>query len=54
MVLVFALGMCRAASCAAAAETLLLIATLLAATAAYCLLHCLVLLTVYTACYAYS
>ena len=38
------------ANCAAA-EMLLLLATLLAATAAYCLLHCLLLL--YTACCTY-
>ena len=50
VVLVFAVGMSGAANCAAA-EMLLLIATLLAATAAYCLLHCLFLL--YTACCTY-
>ena len=65
VVLVFAVGMSRAACCAAAVEMLLLIATLLASTAAYCLLHCLLLLFILlgvrmyavrlaTACYAYS
>ena len=43
MVLVFAVGMGRAASFAAA-ERLLLLATLLAATAACCFRHCLMLL----------
>ena len=46
VVLVFAVGMSRAACCAAAAEMLLLIARPLAATAAYCLLHCLLLLCI--------
>ena len=65
VVLVFAVGMSRAACCAAAAEMLLLIARPLAATAAYCLLHCLLLLCILyavrmyavrraAACYAYS
>ena len=54
VVLVFAVGMSRAACCAAAAEMLLLIATLLAAAAAYCSLHCLLLLCIRLAVRVYS